>query len=220
MQEFVEFLANGCIALFQFLIFRKKCHAAEFLDQRFEFFRKVYRALAQAFLQLGVGFRLAVLAEQAHILRAEAQRHGFEFRLAPLQETAAKVDGGALIAIGKLFKDAQQAGQAMANRHKVEEFVEQRKSERLLHLLQTVRVGLRGSALVLEIAHLIVHNDCLRRYRCGKHNAFERAATAQCHVGLAVGKGSGGIDHHAVERQALALVDGNRPSEFQGILAK
>ena len=153
-------------------------------------------------------------------MRTEAQRHGFEFRLAPLQDTAAKVDGGTLIAIGKLFKDAQQAGQAMANRHKVKEFVKQRKVERLLHLLQTVRVGLRGGALILEIAHLIVHNDCLRRYRRGKHNAPERAATAQRHVSLAVRKGGGGVNHHAVERQALAFVNGNRPSEFQGILAE
>ncbi len=61
-----------------------------------------------------------------------------------------------------------------------------------------------------------------RRFRQGafEHKPLERAASRQGHVGLPVGECQRGVDDGAVERQALALVDGYGPGRLEGNLAE
>ena len=55
--------------------------------------------------------------------------------------------------------------------------------------------------------------------RC-QHNAFECAAAAKGYVSLAVCKGTRGVNHHMVESKPLALVNGDGPCQFYGVLFK
>ena len=53
-----------------------------------------------------------------------------------------------------------------------------------------------------------------------QHKTFKRGATAQGHIHLSVGEGLSRVDDDLVESQALALMDGNGPSQTQRYLGE
>ena len=63
-----------------------------------------------------------------------------------------------------------------------------------------------------------VADNSLCRKRCAEHQAFQRLATAQCHIRLPMCKGCAGIDNGTLKRKPLTLVDCNGPRQFQGKL--
>ena len=72
----------------------------------------------------------------------------------------------------------------------------------------------------IEPRNLLVANQAIAADVRTQNNALERAATAQRHVHLPVREGLRRIDYHLVESQALALVDGNGPRQFERILSE
>jgi hypothetical protein len=81
-------------------------------------------------------------------------------------------------------------------------------------------LGAPRSAEVLErlpVAHCrAIEQDVGGPQRPGERKPFERAAARQCHVRLPMGEGpTPKVDVHLVQRQALALVDGERPRQPQ-----
>ena len=68
------------------------------------------------------------------------------------------------------------------------------------------------------MGHRWVDDDGFARDGSGEHEPFKCLEAREGHVGLAVGKGVGHVEDGAVEREALALVDGDGPGQFDGIL--
>ncbi len=74
--------------------------------------------------------------------------------------------------------------------------------------------------IFIETVDGTVADDRRTREGLTEHHSLQRLATAQCHVGLTMRKGMGGIDDGVLKGQALALVDGYRPSQAHRILAE
>ena len=70
-----------------------------------------------------------------------------------------------------------------------------------------------------EVGDLGLHEDILATDGLAERDAFERTAAGEGHIGLAAGKDTPGeIYLHMVEREALALVDGDSPRQAYGEL--
>ncbi len=65
-----------------------------------------------------------------------------------------------------------------------------------------------------------VADDAGRRKRIAEHEPFQRAAAAQGHVHLAVGKSGIGVNDGFVKGEALAFVNGDGPGQLQRILTE
>ena len=94
----------------------------------------------------------------------------------------------------------------------------------LVLLAQQRQLGdalLRGLLLMGYVAlHALVVDDGAGLYGRGQEEAFQRATAAQGDVDLSRGERLGSVDDDVVERQALALVDGDGPGQAQGQLAE
>ena len=108
--------------------------------------------------------------------------------------------------------------------------------ERLVQRLETEQFGqqaqeislLQGSKLFFSRppltslprkgGHRLVIDDSFGRDGCAQHQPLQRAAPTQGHISLPMSKGSPHIDDGFIKRQPLTLMNGNGPSQLQGIL--
>ena len=79
--------------------------------------------------------------------------------------------------------------------------------------------NLSAVELPAEVNDRQADDDVTFAQRLQQGDSLQRCATRQSHIGLSAGKSATHkIKHHMIEREALTLVDRQRPSGFQGYL--